>query len=78
MSLKQVSAQDIAGQFDEVFTDVSEAGKAYFITEKGKARAVLVNVDRYHAWMDALENFSELDDAQENLFEAVIKKAGNA
>ena len=78
MSLKQVSAQDMAGQFDEVFTDVSEAGKAYFITERGKAKAVLVNVDRYHAWMYALENFSELEDAQENLIETVINKAGNA
>ena len=78
MSLKQVSAQDIAGQFDEVFSDVSEDGKAYFITEKGKARAVLVNVDRYHAWMDALENFCELDGSQNDLIDTVIKKAATA
>ncbi len=78
MHLNCVSAKEIADQFGQVFSDVSEDGKAYYITDEGKAWAVIVNVDRYHAMMDALEDFGELDEADKNLIQEILKKAHNA
>ncbi|MCH7789293.1 MAG: type II toxin-antitoxin system Phd/YefM family antitoxin [Acidobacteria bacterium] len=78
MSPNHMSAQEIEGQFQQVFSDVSEDGKAYYITEQGKARAVIVNVDRYHAMLDALEDFGEHDPADEDLIQKVLGKAHRA
>ena len=70
-----LSTVEMRQQFAEVFTDVIEGGKAYYITEEGRARAVLVNVDRYHAMMDALEDFGgEGEELGEEMIASVLQR----
>lgn len=70
-----LSAQEIRDQFQSVVTDVSEAGKACFITENGRARAVIVDIDRYNAMLDFLEDQDENDDWGGDLLQSVISKS---
>jgi len=51
-----VSAREAAGALPKLLTRIEDEGTYYITDGRGRARAVLLDVDRYHAMMDALED----------------------
>ena len=50
-----VSKEKAVSRLNELIAEISRDGTPCYITEGGRARAVLLDVDRYHALMDAVE-----------------------
>ena len=55
MSCSFVSSGEVSERFDSVMNELAESGATCFITDGGKPRAVILDVDRYHAMMDIIE-----------------------
>lgn len=53
-----VSAREAADVLPKLLSRIGDAGTYYITDGRGRARAVLLDVDRYHAMMDALEEQS--------------------
>jgi PHD/YefM family antitoxin component YafN of YafNO toxin-antitoxin module len=50
-----LGSQDVQGIPAELLQTLSETGETLFITEDGKAKAVLMDINRYNALMDLVE-----------------------
>ncbi len=50
-----LGTQDIQGIPADLLQTLSETGETLFITEEGKAKAVLMDINRYNALMDLVE-----------------------
>jgi PHD/YefM family antitoxin component YafN of YafNO toxin-antitoxin module len=46
---------ELQGIPSELLQNLSETGETFFITEEGKAKAVLMDINRYNALMDLVE-----------------------
>jgi hypothetical protein len=55
-----VGAQEFRRTPDLLLAEVTSSGQTCFITEDGKARAVLLDINRYHALMDLIEESESL------------------
>ncbi|MHC4249155.1 MAG: hypothetical protein ACYS9X_08515 [Planctomycetota bacterium] len=69
-----VSSAEAVRTLPRLLTGLGHEGNdgAYYITDgKGRARAVLVDIDRYNAMMDALEDREVIPDAK--IASALIK-----
>ena len=56
-----LSCTELQGQVEDVVSGVSEKGKACYITEDGRTRAVIVDIDHYNAMLDAIEASEDPD-----------------
>ncbi|MCY3023308.1 MAG: type II toxin-antitoxin system Phd/YefM family antitoxin [Planctomycetota bacterium] len=50
-----VRANDLQYRSSSVLRDINQTGEPCYITENGKAKAVLMDINRYHALMDVVE-----------------------
>jgi hypothetical protein len=55
-----VGAQEFRRTPDQLLEEVTTSGQTCFITEDGKARAVLLDINRYHALLDLIEESESL------------------
>ena len=74
-----VSSAEAVRTLPRLLTGLGNEGNegAYYITDtQGRARAVLVDIDRYNAMMDALEDKEDVPDAKiaGALIEAIINR----
>ena len=56
-----LSCTELQGQVEDVVSGVSEKGKACYITEDGRTRAVIVDIDHYNAMLDVIEASEDPD-----------------
>jgi PHD/YefM family antitoxin component YafN of YafNO toxin-antitoxin module len=49
-------------RLNEIIREISKDGSPCYITEAGVTKAVLLDVDRYHAMMDAIEAMESAED----------------
>ena len=49
------SWSEVQDRLDSVVNEVSKSGSACYVTESGKPRAVIIDVDRDHAMMDIID-----------------------
>ncbi len=67
-----VSAAEAVRSFPRLLTGLAQKDGAYYITDgDGQARAVLMDIDRYNAMMDALEDWDAIPEAK--IAGAVVK-----
>ena len=58
MKAKFIQMRELGSCIDRVLKDVSPIGDCCFVTsESGKARAVIMNVQYYHALIDFIDEF---------------------
>lgn len=50
-----VKAHDLQHSSDTLLKDINATGEPCYITEDGKAKAVLMDINRYNAMMDLIE-----------------------
>lgn len=50
-----VGAEKLSDQSNTLLRNVSETGEPCYITEDGKAKAVLMDINKYNALMDLVE-----------------------
>lgn len=68
-----MSANEMQDKLDNVVENLSgQENQACFITSAGQTRAVLVDIDRYNAMMDALEDAEEMDANGWSLIDEII------
>jgi len=64
MSVKIMPATEVRDRMSQVISDISEHGDSCFITQYGKAEAVMLSIDRFDELMslveDALDEKDEL------------------
>lgn len=73
-----VSAQEAGERLKRLVNQLSGTGGACYITDEGRARAVLLDIDKYHAMMDALEDVTAGGPETElarDLIKAIIRRA---
>jgi len=46
---------ELPESFDTVLNELARSGDEYYVTDSGRPRAVLIDVDKYHAMMDMIE-----------------------
>ena len=51
-----VTREEALSRLTELIREISSDGGPCFITEGGRAKAVLLDVDHYHSMMDAIES----------------------
>ena len=70
-----MSANEMQDKLGSVVNELNtEENQTCFITSEGQTKAVLVDIDRYNAMMDALEAADDLDPSDRNLIEAILGK----
>jgi hypothetical protein len=57
-----VGATELAAKSSVLLRDITASGEACYITEGGKAKAVLMDIQRYHALMDLVEEAENFRD----------------
>ena len=57
-----INKQEAIGRLNELIHEISEDGSPCYLTENGQTTAVLLDVNRYHALMDAVECMGALSD----------------
>jgi len=55
-----VGTSDLQNNSNSLIRDVSASGETCYITENGKAKAVLMDIHRYNAIMDLIEEAESL------------------
>ena len=55
MSCSFVRRGEVQEKFDALVEELTKSGSACYVTESGKPRAVIMDVDKYHAMMDIIE-----------------------
>lgn len=55
-----VGAKELQARSDMLLQDVSDTGEPCYITQNGKAKAVLIEINRYNALMDLVEEAESL------------------
>ncbi|MHB8841883.1 MAG: type II toxin-antitoxin system Phd/YefM family antitoxin [Candidatus Aquicultor sp.] len=62
MAVKILPASEIREQLSKVLKSLSEEKEPVFITQYGKAKAVLMDIDRYNDLMQLLEDLEDIRD----------------
>ena len=62
-----ISKEKALERLDALLTEIQAQGSPCYLTEGGQAKAVLLDVDRYNAMMDALEEKDTAADREANL-----------
>ncbi len=80
-----LSVNEIGSSFPRILDGLASKNEPTYITDDdGRARAVLLNIDKYHAMMDALENGDELEPGSRDaevagaLVKAILERARKA
>lgn len=60
MSSGRFVAAEVVSSFGELLGQVAGSGEACYVTQNGKAVAVLLDIHRYHQIMDLLEETESL------------------
>lgn len=62
MSPKIVPASEIRDRISAILKEVSQDKQPVFITQYSRAKAVLMDIDRYNDLMDLLEDIEDIND----------------
>ncbi|NCO65494.1 MAG: prevent-host-death family protein [Candidatus Aquicultor secundus] len=62
MAINILSASEVREQLSRILKSLSEKKEPVFITQYGKAKAVLMDIDRYNALMQLLEDLEDIRD----------------
>ena len=49
------SSGEISERFDKIVKELGDSGSACFVTDGGEPKAVLLDLNKYHAMMDIIE-----------------------
>ncbi|HEY4686625.1 MAG TPA: type II toxin-antitoxin system Phd/YefM family antitoxin [Candidatus Subteraquimicrobiales bacterium] len=71
MSVKILPSSQVRDKIASVLHELRKNKKPVYITQRGKAAAVLVDIDRYNALMDLLEDMEDINDFRKAEGEAV-------
>ena len=71
---------EMADRFDSVVEELMRSGSACYVVESGKPRAVILDVDKYHAMMDIIEasTAASRDDVDAELLRSALKTEPDA
>jgi PHD/YefM family antitoxin component YafN of YafNO toxin-antitoxin module len=78
MGVSMVPEKDAGRSLPKLLSGLAAGGEPCYITDRnGRARAVLLDIDRYHAMMDAIEDQGEWPEeaAAGALLEAILGRA---
>ena len=64
MGIRIVPASEVRDRMASVVEEITRDGEPCFITQYGKANAVLLSIDRYEAMMDLLEDKEDETDSE--------------
>lgn len=64
MGIRIVPASEVRDRMASVVKEITRDGEPCFITQYGKAKAVLLSIDRYEAMMDLLEDKEDETDSE--------------
>lgn len=73
-----VCCNDLPQKSDVLLRDITASGEHCYITENGKAKAVLMDINRYNALMDLVEeaeSHPELEDAGHISVRAILDRS---
>jgi len=68
-----VGTSELADKSNVLLKDISSSGQTCYITEHGKAKAVLMDIHRYHALMDLIEETEYYRDFSHARSDASVK-----
>lgn len=77
MSGSFISADEVNTRVCSLIAEVNSQGRPCFITEEGRAKAVLLDINRYHALMDVMEEVELAEDKPkpESLVKEIIRNS---
>lgn len=62
MAIRILPASEVREQLSRILKSLSENQEPVFITQHGKAKAVLMDIDRYNTLMQLLEDLEDIRD----------------